>query len=334
MRYRIPKTKRWEDTMRRREFLGSLAVAAFVAPAISFAQSTPKIGVLIAQSPPHPFPDVFQKALATLGFIDGENVSIEVRYAEGQFERAVELAQELVDLDADIIVAHHTPAVKAAMNATTTIPIVMAPAGAPLQTGLVKDLARPEGNVTGMSAMEAELGGKRLALLAEIIPNLARVAVLGSKSDPFTKPFVADIEAAGADAGIDIQPVLVDGAAEFESAFATMTEEGAQAVMVQPLFSPHTPAIVELATRHKVPILSSYRETTEQGGLISFAGDQFGYFERAADFVDRILKGAAPADLPVEQPTKFHLAINARTADELRLQISPSLFAQADEVFE
>ena len=259
---------------------------------------------------------------------------MEVRYAEGKFDRAVELAAELVKLDVDIIVAHHTPAVKAAMNATTTIPIVMAPAGAPLQTGLVNDLARPEGNVTGMSAMEAELGGKRLALLAEIIPDLSSVAVLGSKSDPFTGPYVADIEAAGAEAGIGIQPVLVDGPADFEGAFAAMTEAGAKAVLVQPLFSPHTPAIVALATQHGIAIMSSYRETTEAGGLISFSGDQFGYFERAAFFVDRILKGAAPAELPVEQPTKFHLAINALTADELGLQIPPSLFAQADEVFE
>ena len=320
--------------MRRREFLALLSAMAIGMPAPGFAQSPPRIGVLIAQSPPHPFPEAFREALGDLGYVEGENISIEVRYAEGMFDRAVELAAELVALDVDMIVAHHTPAVKAAMNATTTIPIVMAPAGAPLQTGLVDDLARPGGNVTGMSAMEAELGGKRLELLREIIPDLGRVAVLGSLSDPFTKPYVADIEAAGVSAGIAIQPVLVDGPAEFEGAFASMAEAGAQAVMIQPLFSPHTSAIVALATRHKIPIMSSYRATTGQGGLISYSGDQFGYFERAADFVDRILKGAKPADLPVEQPTKFDLAINAAKADELGLQIPPSLFAQADEVFE
>jgi putative ABC transport system substrate-binding protein len=320
--------------MGRRELLVFLAAAALGASGPAFAQDVPTIGVLIAQSAPHPFPGAFQKALGDLGYKEGETITIEVRYAEGLFDRAVELAAELVELEVDVIVAHHTPAVKAAMNATTTIPIVMAPAGAPLQTGLVDDLAKPGGNVTGMSGMEAELGGKRLELLGGIIPDLDRVAVLGSKSDPFTTPYVADIEGAGAAAGIAIQPVLVDGPDEFDGAFAAMAGEGADAVMIQPLFSPHTRAIVELATRHGIPIMSSYRETTEQGGLISFSGDQFGYFERAASFVDRILKGANPADLPVEQPTKFHLAINVATADELGLAIPPSLFAQADEVIE
>lgn len=314
--------------------LGLLLAAALAAPGSAFAQAPSKIGVLIAQSAPHPFADVFRQALAALGYDEGEEIELEVRYAEGSFDRAEELAAELVALDVDVIVAHHTPAVKAAMNATTTIPIVMAPAGAPLQTGLVSDLARPDANVTGMSAMEAELGGKRLALLAEIIPDLQRVAVLGSKSDPFTTPFVADIEAAGNAAGLEIQPLLVDGPAEFEGAFAAMADAEAQGVIIQPLFSPHTPVIVELAVRHQIPIMSSYRDTTEQGGLISFSGDQFGYFERAAFFVDRLLKGATPADLPVEQPTRFHLAINAAKADELGLSIPPSLLTQADEVIE
>ncbi len=320
--------------MQGRRLLGLLLAAALAAPGSAIAQDPSRIGVLIAQSAPHPFVDVFRQALAALGYDEGEEIELEVRYAEGRFDRAEELAAELVALDVDVIVAHHTPAVKAAMNATTTVPIVMAPAGAPLQTGLVSDLARPDANVTGMSAMEAELGGKRLALLAEIIPDLQRVAVLGSKSDPFTTPFVADIEAAGNAAGLEIQPVLVDGPAEFESAFAAMAEGGAQAVMIQPLFSPHTPTIVELAARHRIPIMSSYRDTTEQGGLISFSGDQFGYFERAAFFVDRLLKGATPADLPVEQPTRFHLAVNAAKADELGLSIPPSLLTQADEVIE
>ena len=320
--------------MQRRRFFVCLLLVALGLPGLALAQARPKIGVLIAQSPPHPLPQVFGEALRELGYVDGQNIEIDVRYGEAQFARAAQLAKELVQLGADLIVAHHTPAVRAAMNATTTVPIVMAPAGAPLQTGLVKDLARPGGNVTGMSAMEAELGGKRLALLREIIPDLRTVAVLGSRTDPFTRPFVHDIEAAGQAAGIAIKPILVDGPSDFEAAFATITEAGAQAVMVQPLFSPHTPAIVALATRHRLPIVSSYRETTRQGGLLSFSGDQTGYFRRAAVFVDRILRGSRPADLPVEQPAKFELTVNLATAAELGLKVPPSLLAQADDVFE
>ena len=320
--------------MRRRRFLALVPAVALAAPKLALAQAPPRIGVLIAQSPPHRFPQVFGEAMRELGYVDGQNVDLDVRYGDGLFARASAMAAELVQKNVAIIVAHHTPAVRAAMNATSTIPIVMAPAGAPLQTGLVKDLARPGGNVTGMSGMEAELGGKRLALLREIIPELRTVAVLGSRTDPFTRPFVQDIETAGQAAGIAIQPILVDGPSDFAGAFATMEGRGAQAVMVQPLFSPHTPAVVSLARQHRVAIVSSYRETTQAGGLLSFSGDQTAYFRRAAAFVDRILRGSRPADLPVEQPTKFELTVNLATAAGLALKVPPSLLAQADEVFE
>jgi ABC-type uncharacterized transport system substrate-binding protein len=276
----------------------------------------------------------FRSGMRDLGYSEGGNVAIEWRYADAQFSRAVELASELVRLQVDVIAAYHTPAVRAAMNATKTIPIVMAPAGAPLEMGLVESLARPGGNVTGLSNMEAELGGKRLDLLREAIPALTRVAVLAAKTDPFTSPFVQDLQSGAARVGFQLHPVMVSGPGEFEDAFAVMSTAGDQAVIIQPNFLPQTAAIVALAARHRLAILSSYRDTTRAGGLISYSADHAAHFQRAATFVDKILKGARPADLPVEQPTKFELVVNLKTAQALGLEIPPLLLARADEVIE
>jgi putative ABC transport system substrate-binding protein len=181
--------------------------------------------------------------------------------------------------------------------------------------------------------MEAELGSKRLEQLRSLIPGLKRVALLGSKSDPFTRPFVEDFKNAAGQFGLHLQPVLVDGASEFDEAFATMAATAAQAVVIQPLFQPQTPAIVKLALKHRLAMMSSYRDATKDGGLISFSADHTDYFRRAATFVDRILKGAKPADLPVEQPTKFELVVNLATARALGLSIPQSFLFRADEVF-
>ena len=246
----------------------------------------------------------------------------------------MEHAAEFVRLKVDVIAAYHTPAVRAAMNASKTIPIVMSPAGAPLESGLVDGLARPGGNVTGLSSMEAELGGKRLDLLREIISPLTRVAVLAARTDPFTGPFVRDFQSAAAQMGIQLRPFMVNGPSEFEAAFANMSNGGDQAVIIQPTFLPHTEMIIALAAKHRVAALSSYRNTTEAGGLLSYSADHAAYFKRAAVFVDKILKGAKPADLPVEQPTKFELVINLKTAHALGLTVPPTLLARADEVIE
>ena len=240
-----------------------------------------------------------------LGYVEGQNIAIEWRYADALYARAVEIATELVRLKVDVIAAHHTPAVKASMSVTSTIPIVMAPAGAPVQAGLIKSLAQPGGNVTGLSSMEAELGTKRLQLLVDMIPGLKRVAVLGARTDPFTRPYVQDFQDAAARLGLQLQPVLVDGPREFDGAFSEMSKAAAQAVVIQPLFQPQTSKIVELAARHRIAIMSSYRDTTQAGGLISYSADHAAYFQRAAIFVDKILKGAKPSSLPVEQPAKF-----------------------------
>jgi putative tryptophan/tyrosine transport system substrate-binding protein len=321
----------------RRKFLATLAGAAVAWPLAARAQQfgkIPRIGVLVSLSAPHPFTEAFRSGLRDLGYIEGRNTAIEWRYADAQFSRALKLAEELVQLPVDVIAAYHTPAVKAAMNSTKTIPIVMAPAGAPLELGLVESLARPGGNVTGLSNMEAELGGKRLEVLREAIPGLARVAVLAVKTDPFTPPFMQDLERGAARVGLRLHPLMVDGPGEFEDAFAAMRAGGDQAVIVQPNFLPQTPAIVALAAKYRVAILSSYSSTTRAGGLISYSADHVGHFQRAATFVDKILKGANPAELPVEQPTKFELVINLKTAKALDLEVPPTLLARADEVIE
>jgi putative ABC transport system substrate-binding protein len=320
--------------MKRRDFL-TLVGGAAASPALALAQSRgrmPRVGVLVAESAPHPFTQAFRAGMHQLGYVEGRNVTIEWRYADALFGRAVEHAKELVRLPVDIIAAHHTPAVKAAMNVTQDIPIVMAPAGAPLQAGLVKSLARPGGNVTGLSSMEAELGNKRLDLLRTVMPGLKRVAILGSKTDPFTKPYVQDFQQAASLFRLQLQPVLIDGPAEFESAFARMSAAGAQAVVIQPLFQPQTKQIVELGAKHRIAIMSSYRDTTVAGGLMSYSADHGLYFQRAAIYIDKILKGAKPADLPIEQPTKFELVINPKTAKALKLSFPPLILNGADEI--
>jgi ABC-type uncharacterized transport system substrate-binding protein len=321
----------------RREFIMLLGGMAAAWPLTARAQQIgkmPSVGVLVSLSAPHPFTEAFRSGLRDLGYDEGRNVTIEWRYADAQFSRAVELAAELVRLQVDVIAAYHTPAVKAAMNATSTIPIVMSPAGAPLEMGLVESLARPGGNVTGLSNMEAELGGKRLDLLREAFPRLARVAVLAAKTDPFTTPFMQDLQSMVGRVGLQLHPVMVTGPSEFEDAFAAMSAAGDQAVIIQPNFLPQTAAIVALAAKYRLAIMSSYRATTQAGGLLSYSADHAAHFRRAATFVDKILKGAKPKELPVEQPTKFELVLNLKTARALGLEVPPTLLARADEVIE
>jgi putative ABC transport system substrate-binding protein len=326
------------DQLKRRELLALLGGVAVTLPLAARAQQrgkSPLVGVLVSASPPHPFADAFKRGLRAFGYVEGQNIVLEFRYTEGRSDRAAEFAGELVRLPVDIIVAHFTPAVRAALGATQTIPIVMV-AGAPLQSGFVDSLAHPGGNVTGLSGMEAEIGGKRLQLLRELIPNLARVAVLASNpgTDPFSGPFVENIRLAATRAGIRLEPVLVNGPAEFEGAFQTMAKAEAQAVIVQPLFEPHAKVLRELAAKHRLAYMSSNREITVAGGLVSLSADYPLLYERTAFYVDKIIRGAKPADLPVEQPTKFHVALNLKTARSLGLTISPTLLAEADEVVE
>ena len=323
--------------MRRRDLITLIGGAAAL-PLAARAQRPrkfPLIGVLVSASPPHPFADAFWRGLHALGYSDGENIKVEFRYTDGRSDRAEEYAEELVRLSPDVIVAHYALAVSAAMAATRTIPIVMAPHGAPLQLGVIDSLARPGGNVTGLSGMDAEIGGKRVELLRELIPNLRCIAALAATlTNPYSGPFVEDLRLAVTRAGLRFEPILIGGPSEFRSAFATMAKAEAQAVIVMPFFDPQRVILVELAAKHRLAYMSGSRDATAAGGLVSMAANFPELYERAAFYVDKILKGAKPADLPVEQPTKFQVAINMKTAQALGLTISPTLLAQADEVIE
>jgi putative tryptophan/tyrosine transport system substrate-binding protein len=326
--------------MKRRDLvLGLPATLLLAASSRAFSQQTrklPRIGVLVSASPPHPFADAFWRGLRPLGYSEGHNIVVEFHYTGGRSERAEELADDLVRRGVDVIVAHFTPAVRAALGATRIIPIVMAPAGAPLQSGFVQSLANPGGNVTGLSAMDAEIGGKRLQLLSELIPGLARVAVLASNpnTDPFSGPFVEDLRLAARRAGLRLEPVLVSGPDEFANAFAAMAKAQAQAVIVQGLFDPHRVALVDLAAKHRLALMSGSRDTAAAGCLVSLSANFTLLYERAAPYVDKIIKGVHPASLPVEQPTKFQVVINMKTAHALDLTVSPTLLAQIDEIIE
>jgi putative ABC transport system substrate-binding protein len=329
--------------MRRREVLqgiGGVVAWGAAAPGSAVAQQTTRVarlGVMVSATPPHPFMDHFRQGLQALGYTEGRNVTLDVRYTEGRSDRARTIATEFAQSGAvDIIVAHFTPAVRAAMAATQTVPIVMAPAGAPLQTGFIKSLAQPGGNVTGLSAMDAEIGGKRIQLLRDLIPNLSCVGVLATTTttDPYSTPYVADIRTAAAKAGVKLEAVLIGGPSEFDEAFAEMARAKAQAVIVQPFFEPQTKVLLQLASRHRLAYMSPGRPAVVEGGLVSISANFPALFERAASYVDRIIKGASPATLPVEQPSKFQVIVNNKTAHALGLTISPSLFAQIDEVID
>lgn len=326
---------------RRRFFLLLSSSAVWLLSARGHAVSqpaakVPRIGVLVSASEPHPFADALRHGLQNLGYSEGRNITLDVRYTQGRSDLAAQFAAELVRSDVAVIVAHFTPAVRAAMAATKTIPIVMAPAGAPLQSGFIKSLYEPGGNVTGLSAMDAELGGKRIQLLSDLIPKLACVGVLATTptTDPFSRPFVADIQAAGSALNVRVVPVLIGGPSELEEASSVLAKEGAQAVIVQGFFGPYSKRIAQLATSHRIGYMSTDRSAVVDGGLASMSANFPLLYEHAAVYVDKLLKGANPASLPVEQPSKFQVTVNSKTAQALGLSLSPIFLAQVDEVIE
>jgi putative tryptophan/tyrosine transport system substrate-binding protein len=327
--------------MRRRDFIsffGGSAASLLCTRRRAFSQqagSVPHVGVLVSASEPHPFADALWRGLERLGYSEGRNIALEVRYTQGRSDRAAELAAELVRSGVAVIVAHFTPAVRAAMAATKTIPIVMV-AGAPLQSGFIKSLAEPGGNVTGLSGMDAELGGKRIQLLRELIPNLTCIGVLATTptTDPFSQPFVADIQAAATSANLRASPVLIGGPSEFEEAISIMAKDGAQAVIVQGFFGPYAKQVLQVTNKYRIAYMSTDRSAVAEGGLASMSANFTALYEQAATYVDRILKGANPATLPVEQPSKFQVTVNNKTARALGLSISPSLLAQIDEIID
>ena len=268
------------------------------------------------------------------GYTEGRNILIEWRAAEGLVERVEALANELVKLRVDVIVTALTPAAQAAKKATSTIPIVMAYVGEPLGVGLVKSLARPGGNMTGLSASSAELEGKRIALLHELIPGLRRLALLINRSDPFSGPFIEQSKAPAKRLGMELHVSDIGASQDFEAAFAEMKKLGVGAVIVQGVLMSRAKQIAESALRHHLVAASPQKQFVRVGGLMSYGADFNDLTRRSAAYVDKILKGAKPADLPVEQPTKFQLVVNLKTAQALGLTIPPTILAGADEVIE
>jgi ABC-type uncharacterized transport system substrate-binding protein len=280
--------------------------------------------------------EAFRQGLKEYGWIDGQNISVEYRFAEGKEDALQRLAADLVRSQLDVIVAEGTAAIRAAKTVTQTIPIVMATSSDPVGTGLVASLNRPGGNVTGRSLQTAELSGKRLQLLTEIVPRLTRVAVFSNPLNPSIAAVVEQTKAAAQSLAIEIHLVEVQAPDQFESAFTAVTRARADALIVLPnpmLYGQH-PRIVTFATASRLPALFPEREVAEAGGLVAYGPSIPASFQRSAAYVDKILRGAKPAELPVEQPTTFELAVNLQTARAIGVIIPTSILLRADEVIE
>jgi len=320
--------------MKRREFI-AFVISAVAWPLTARAQQAkvPTVGVLLTGNPdPEIFLKSFRGALRDVGYTDGQNIRLEVRSAEGKSVLLPQKAAELVGLKVDIIVAALTPAIQAAKQATSDIPIVMAPAGEPVGTGLVASLARPGGNVTGVSAATAELAGKSLELVREALPSARKVAVLANEADPLAKPFLEQIDQGARTLGLEVDTTMVRPETPLDAVFDEISSKKAEALIVQG--SLQQKELFDLAIKHRLPSFSSNRQVANTGGLMTYAANSAEVQRGAAGYVDKILKGAKPADLPVEQPTKFELVINANTARALGITIPPALLARADEVIE
>jgi putative ABC transport system substrate-binding protein len=284
-----------------------------------------------------PYLDTFRQGLRELGWVEGQNIVIDYRYAEGRFDRLPDLAAELVRLKVDIIVAVPTPAAVAAKKATETIPIVAISVGDPVGLGLIASLARPGGNLTGLSySVGLEIAGKGLELLKETVPKVRRVAILSNPGNPFQPLAITEVNVAARSLGVQLQLLEARGPNELDGAFAAMATErvGALLVVADSLFLLQRTRLADLAARSRLPAAYGLREIVEAGGLMSYGPSVRDLYRRGATFVDKILKGAKPGDLPVEQPTKFELVINLKTAKALGLTIPPSLLGRADEVIQ
>jgi len=298
----------------------------------------PRVGFLAAASPSliSARMEAFRQGLKERGYIEGKNIALEYRWAEGKLDRLPHLAAELVRLKVDVIVTAGPAATRPAKEATTTIPIVMAFDSDPVGSGLVASLARPGGNITGLSILAPEISGKQLELLKETVPGLSRVAILGDPNEPGNAQALRETERAAKALGLQIKHLNVQGAKDFETAFQAAKKGGADGILV--LISPaatfHRAQIADLAAKSRLPAIHVNLELVEAGGLIGYGASITDSFRRAATFVDKILKGAKPADLPVEQPTKFELVINLRAAKQIGLTIPPNVLARATRVIE
>jgi putative ABC transport system substrate-binding protein len=324
----------------RRAFLGALAVFPLAAPLAAEAQApakVPRIGFLA----PLTFAadtrlDAFLQGLRELGYVDGQTIAIEFRFAEGKSERLPPLAAELVRLKVDVIVATALASTEAAKRATGTIPIVFTVVGDPVAVGLVASLSRPGGNITGLASVAPEVVGKQLELLKEVAPKISRVAILKNPNNPGHTVVLRQAEAAARVLGMQLQILEARIPSEIDAAFAAMRSQRAGGILVarDALVLAQRTQIAALAAKSRLPAVYGFRENVEAGGLMAYGASVSAMYRRAATYVDKILKGAKPADLPVEQPNKFELVINLKTAKALGLTIPPSLLQRADEVIQ
>jgi putative ABC transport system substrate-binding protein len=320
--------------MRRRRLLLLIGSSlGWVLAAHAEPPAVRRIGVLI---PSHRADETvlqpFRENLHDLGYIEGRDIQLEIRSANGRLERLPRLAAELVGKKVDLIAAWMTPSVLAAKRATTEIPIVMIGAGDPVGTGLVASLARPGGNITGIAGETAELAGKNLEFLKEMLPSLRRAAALCNTPDPFSRPFLQQVQSAGWTLSVEIVPIMVGDEKEFGAAFQAMLERQIDGVIVQPSLPLERAA--EMALHHRLPAASPLRPFPDLGGLMAYVGAPTDASRRAAAFVDEILKGRRPAELPVERPTRFELVVNLKTAGALGVTVPSDLLVRTDQVIE
>jgi putative ABC transport system substrate-binding protein len=321
------------DKVRRRDFIVGVLTAA--APLGDLAQAREvRIGVLaLTDADQKLFASELRAGLGELGVTEGHAFALELRSAGGSANRLLDLATELVTLKVDVLAAIFTPCALAAKQATTSIPIVMVSVGDPVGTGLVASLSRPGGNVTGLSNMAAETAGKSVELFRDMLPSVRRVAVLANPVDPFTKPFLEEVQRTGRAANVEVAPIaMVRKEDDVDEAFAAMAKAQTDAVVVQGIF--FSKSIADLAIKHHLPTASVLRSYVHAGGLLSYGAHTPDIFRRSARLVHKLLMGEKPENLPVEQPTKFELAINLKTAKALGVTIPPTLLVRADEVIE
>ena len=325
--------------MRRRDFIRLIAYSTAAWPIVARAQAgkLPTIGFLGAGTPSSASQRVvaFEKRLKELGWIPGHNIAIEYRWAEGRFERSTQIIGELIHLNVNIIVTHGTENVVAAKQATSTIPIVFAIASDPVGNALVASLSRPGSNVTGLSIQAPDLAGKRLELLRETVPGLRRLAAMAAAANPSNMSEVGELQTAARKFGIEITPVQIRRPEEISVAFDSFKGRiNAIYVCADALFNTNRASMNSLALAGRIPTMYDNREFVEAGGLMSYGPNILDLFRRSAEFVDKILRGTKPANIPVEQPTKFDLVINLKTAKALDLTVSPTMLVRANEVIE
>jgi len=314
--------------------------ASLNADAAQPAEKVPRVGYLFGGSHSDPqrqrLLEAFRQGLRELGYVEGQNIVIESRWSEGKDDRFPALAADLIRSKVDVIVAGSGAATQAAQEATRTIPIVMSTVADPLGSGLVASLARPGGNTTGMTVMSPDVAGKQLQLLKEVVPKLSRVALLTNPDNPSSARFVREAEAAARTLGVRLQSLEARNPQEIDDAFAAMTRERAGALLILPdvIFLSQRRQIAELATKRRLPAIYGVREYAEAGGLMAYGANYIDLVRRTATFVDKILKGAKPGNLAVEQPTRFELVINLTTAKAIGLTIPPSFLQRADQIID